>query len=147
MFWLKFGSLRPVVILKIRWSSPKPNQLFIVSICYIRANLVIIRPTFHKISCTQNSVMSTLMLTPTGSAPKTLCQPPCWWGDITTAARRKTVGGNYIWASSWDYGIYHKGDQRKLRRACAFAQSRHSLRCSHIWSREVDEGSDQKSDI
>ena len=45
------------------------------------------------------------------------------------------------------YGTYHKGDQRRLRRACAYAQSRHSLRCSHIWSMEVDEGSNQKSDI
>ena len=34
-----------------------------------------------------------------------------------------------------------------LRRACAFAQSRQSLRCSPTWSMEVDEESDQKSDI
>ena len=27
----------------------------------------------------------------------------------------------YIWASSWDYGTYHIGDQRRLRRACATA--------------------------
>ena len=39
------------------------------------------------------------------------------------------------------------GDQRKLKRACAFAQSRQSLRCSHTWSMEVDEGSDHKSDF
>ena len=52
-----------------------------------------------------------------------------------------------IWASSWDYGTYHIGDQRRLRRACASAQSRLSLRCSHTWSMEVDEGSDQKSYI
>ena len=51
------------------------------------------------------------------------------------------------WASSWDYGTYHIGDQRKLRRACACAQSRQSLLCSHTWSMVVDEGSDQKSDI
>ena len=31
-------------------------------------------------------------------------------------------------------------DQRMLRRACAFAQSRQSLRCSHTLSMEVDEG-------
>ena len=24
-----------------------------------------------------------------------------------------------IWASSWDYGTYHTGDQRRLRQACA----------------------------
>ena len=34
----------------------------------------------------------------------------------------------------------------KAQRSCAFAQSRQSLRCSHTWSIEVDEGSDQKSD-
>ena len=53
----------------------------------------------------------------------------------------------YIRASSWDYGTYHIGDQRWLRRPCASAQSRQSLRCSHTWSIEVDEGSNQNSDI
>ena len=41
------------------------------------------------------------------------------------------------WASSWDCGTYHIGDQRRLRRDCAFAQSRQSLRCSLTWSMEV----------
>ena len=45
------------------------------------------------------------------------------------------------WASSWDYGTYRIGDQRRLRRACAFAQSHLSLHCSHTWTMEVDEGS------
>ena len=36
------------------------------------------------------------------------------------------------WASSWDYGTYHTGDQRRLRRACASVQSRQS--CTHeVW--------------
>ena len=35
----------------------------------------------------------------------------------------------------------------KAQASCASAQSRQSLRCSHTWSMEVDEGSDQKSDI
>ena len=52
-----------------------------------------------------------------------------------------------ILASSWDYGTYHIGDQRRLRRACASAQSHQGLRCSHTWSIEIDKGSDQKSDI
>ena len=52
-----------------------------------------------------------------------------------------------IKASSWDYGTYHTGNQQRLRRACTSAQSRQSLRCVHTWSMEVDEGSDQKSDI
>ena len=51
------------------------------------------------------------------------------------------------WASSWDYGTYHIGDQWRLRWACASAQSRQSLRCSHTWSMEVNKGSNQKSDI
>ena len=38
-----------------------------------------------------------------------------------------------IWASAWDYGTYHTGDQRRLRRACESAQSRQSLLCSHRW--------------
>ena len=41
-----------------------------------------------------------------------------------------------IWPSSWDYGTYHIGDQRRLRRACASAQSRQSLRWSHTQSME-----------
>ena len=57
------------------------------------------------------------------------------------------VGMQIKWASSWDYGSYHIGDQRRLRRACASAQSRQSLRCSHTWTMEIDEGSDQNSDI
>ena len=47
------------------------------------------------------------------------------------------------WSSSWDYGSYRIGDQRRLRRACASAQSCQSLRCSPTWSMEIDEGSDQ----
>ena len=50
-----------------------------------------------------------------------------------------------IWASSWDHGTNYIGDERRLRRDCAFAQSRQSLRCSHTWSTEVDEWLNQKS--
>ena len=39
------------------------------------------------------------------------------------------------------------GEQRRLRRDCADAQSRQSFRCSHTQRMEVDEGSDQISDI
>ena len=84
LFWHKFGSLSPTVTLKIRSRSPKPNQLFIMSQCYISANLVKIYPTVQEMSCKQESVtpMPMLMLTPmltptsTGSAPKTICPPP-----------------------------------------------------------------------
>ena len=54
---------------------------------------------------------------------------------------------NYKWASSWDYGTYHIGDQRWLGWAYASAQSHQSLHCSHTWSIKVDEGSDQTSDF
>ena len=63
----------------------------------------------------------------------------CWLWHWWKTERKE------IWASSWDYGTYHIGGQRSLRRACASAQSRQSLRCSHTWSMEVDEGSYQKS--
>ena len=79
-FGLKFGSLSPAVTLKIRSRSPKPNQLSIMSQCYIHANLVKIHPPVHEISCKQGSVMQTLTQTLTGSAPKTRCPPPLRWG-------------------------------------------------------------------
>ena len=81
-FWLKFGSLSPAVTLNIRLRSPKPNQLFIMSQCYIHAILVKIYPPVHEISCKQESVtpMATLTPTPTGSAPKTILSPPLRWG-------------------------------------------------------------------
>ena len=51
-FWLNFGGLSLAVTLKIR-SSPKPIQLFIMSKCYIHANLVKIHQLVHEILCTQ----------------------------------------------------------------------------------------------
>ena len=79
-FGLKFGSLNPAVTLKIRSRSPKPNQLFIMSQCYIHANLVKVHPPVHEISCKQESVtlMPMLTPTPTGSAPKTICPSHLW---------------------------------------------------------------------
>ena len=87
-FGLKFGSLSPAVPLKIRSRSPKPNQLFDMSQCYIHAKLVKIHTSVHEISCKQESVMLMLKLTltptltptPTGSTPKTICPPPLRWG-------------------------------------------------------------------
>ena len=75
-FWLKFGSLSSTVTLKSR--SPKPNQLFIMSQCYIHVNLVKIHPPAQEILCKQEHVMLTLTLMPmpTGSAPKTICPHP-----------------------------------------------------------------------
>ena len=82
-FGLKFSSLSPTVILKIRSRSPKPQQLFIMSQCYIHVNLVKIHPPVQELSCKQESVT----LTPTGSAPKTMSSSPSV-GAIT----RKVTG-------------------------------------------------------
>ena len=52
-FWLNFGGLSLTVTLKIRSRSPKPIQLFIMSKCYIHANLVKILQLVHEILCKQ----------------------------------------------------------------------------------------------
>ena len=54
-FWLKYGSLSPAVTLKIRSRSPKPNQVFTMSQCYIHAKVKIHQPV-HEISRIQESV-------------------------------------------------------------------------------------------
>ena len=45
----------------------------------------------------------------------------------------KMPGSNHNdkWASSWDYGTYRIGEQRRLMRDCGSAQSHQSFRCSH----------------
>ena len=72
--------------LKIRSMSPKPNQLFTMSQCYIHANLVKIRQPVHEISWKQESVTPTptptLTPTPMESAPKTICPIPFGRGTI-----------------------------------------------------------------
>ena len=55
-FWLNFGGLCLAVTLKIRSRSQKPIQLFIMSKCYIHANLVKIRQLIHEILCTQAKI-------------------------------------------------------------------------------------------
>ena len=71
------------------------------------------------------------------------------WGTYShhTYKLSKKQNKFYIWASSWDYGPYRIGNQRRVRQACASPQSRQSLCCSHTWSMEVDKGSNQKSDV
>ena len=58
--WLKFGGLSLAVTLTIRLRSSKPIQLFIMSKCYIRVNLVKIRQLVHEILCTQAPFSSDL---------------------------------------------------------------------------------------
>ena len=43
------------------------------------------------------------------------------------------------------FGTYRIGEQRRFRRACAYAQSRLSRRFSHTQSMVVEEESDQKT--
>ena len=88
-FWLKFDSLSPALTLKIRSRSPELNQLFIMSQCYIRENLVKIQLLVHEISCKQEiftptptpTLTPTLTPMPTGSAPKTIYPLPFGGGQ------------------------------------------------------------------
>ena len=51
-----------------------------------------------------------------------------------------------IWTASSEFGTYHLCEQRGLRRACAFAQSRQNFRCSLIQAVSEEEPSDRKPD-
>ena len=46
-----------------------------------------------------------------------------------------------------DFGTGHTGEQQRIRRACAYAQSRQSLRCSHTQSMDAAEDSDKNVDL
>ena len=50
------------------------------------------------------------------------------------------------WTASSEFGTYHLCEQRRFRRACASAQSRQNLRCSHIQAVNQEEPSDRKAD-
>ena len=110
-FGLKFGSLSPAVTLKTRSRSPKPNQLIIMSQCYIHANSVKIHLPVHEISCKQGSVTLTLTLTPpTGSAPKTICPPPLpFGGGHKYHCHRRhhyVTRSTKVLCNVWSYDIY-----------------------------------------
>ena len=49
-----------------------------------------------------------------------------------------------IWTASSEFGTYRLSEQRRFRRACAFAQSRQNLRCSLIQAVSQEEPSDRK---
>ena len=53
---------------------------------------------------------------------------------------------NAIWTASSEFGTYRLCEQRRFRRACAFAQSRQNLRCSLIQAVNQEELSDRKPD-
>ena len=52
-----------------------------------------------------------------------------------------------IWTASSEFGTYRICEQRRFRRACAFAQSRQNLRCSFIQAVSQEEPSDGKPDL
>ena len=52
----------------------------------------------------------------------------------------------YNWTASSEFGTYSLCEQRRFRRACASAQSRQNLRCSHIQAVSQEEPSDRKPD-
>ena len=78
----EYSFFSTAVTLKIRSRSPKSNQFFAMSQLYIHGNLVRIQPVIHKILFRQESVtefsqdiVQTRSVTPTRSAPKTICPP------------------------------------------------------------------------
>ena len=55
----------------------------------------------------------------------------------------------HIWASSWDYGTYHIGDQRRLRRACGSAQFARAfaIRTHEVWKKTKGPTKNQTSSL
>ena len=51
-----------------------------------------------------------------------------------------------IWTASSEFGTYRLCEQRRFRRACAFAQSHQNLRCSPIQAMSQEEPSNRKPD-
>ena len=51
-----------------------------------------------------------------------------------------------MWTASSEFGNYRLCEQRRFRRACAFAQSRQNLRCLLIQAASQEEPSDRKPD-
>ena len=56
------------------------------------------------------------------------------------------INARIIWTASSEFGTYRICEQRRFRRACAFAQSRQNLRCSLIKAVSQEEPSDRKPD-
>ena len=58
-------------------------------------------------------------------------------------SRKETI---FIWTASSEFGTYRLCEQRRFRRACAYAQSRQNLRSSLIQALSQEEPSDRKPD-
>ena len=54
---------------------------------------------------------------------------------------------DWVWGQTRDVGTCRIDEQRRLRRACAYAQPRQSLHLSHIQSMKVEEGPDLIVDV
>ena len=72
------------------------------------------------------------------------------WNDSKVARIGCSIIIGYMIAGKVDnsfwtlrFGSYRIDEHRKFRRACAYAQSRQSLRLSHTQTMEVEKGSDQ----
>ena len=76
LFLFKFDLFSSSVTLKTMAKSPKSNQNFSISQCFIQANLVPIGQLVQKISYTQVSIKQT----PTRSPPKTIYPLPIGGG-------------------------------------------------------------------
>ena len=112
-FWLKFGSLSPAVTLKIRSRSPKPNQLSIMTQCYIHANLFKICQTLHEISFRQETVTLTLIYVPgiqqtTSTLIKTSGMPDGWNTTLKTTVTTRSATNLPIESTS-DRSSMHSG--------------------------------------
>ena len=64
------------------------------------------------------------------------------WKTKTKQKQKNSI----IWAASSEFGSYRLCEQRRVRRACASAQSRQNLRCSLIQAVSQEEPSDRKPD-
>ena len=89
-----------------------------------------------------------------GSTPS-LCTPPSenftrnsytFSLDVYNLHDNKMFTVYTVWTASSEFGTYNLCEQRRFRRACAFAQSRQNLRCSLIQAVSREEPSDRKPD-
>ena len=93
---LKIGSFSATVTLKIRSSSPKHIEFFVLSRWCIQTNLVRIRPLVHKISRRQSSVTPTATPTLTRTYPHQQQFAPLPFGSRDIIHKHSIVLENYF---------------------------------------------------
>ena len=72
--------------------------------------------------------------------------PKIWWIFFSKTEICIKDPEIIIWTASSEFGTYSLCEQRRFRRACAFAQSRQNLRCSLIQAVSQEEPLDRKPD-